>query len=114
MQPMVNIALKAARKAARIIEHASDDIHHLTVDTKSPSDFVTEIDRAAEAEIIAILSKAYPDHAIISEETGTVGDPDLAEYTWLISGTHLVSDTCLISCNCLVQYIFLVPYTSQV
>lgn len=84
MQPMVNIALKAARKAARIIEHASDDIHHLTVDTKSPSDFVTEIDRAAEAEIIAILSKAYPDHAIISEETGTVGDPDLAEYTWLI------------------------------
>ncbi len=84
MQPMVNIALRAARKAGLIIERALENIDQLEVKNKNPHDFVTEIDQASEAEIIAILTKAYPDHAIISEEAGTVGNTDTAEYTWII------------------------------
>ena len=84
MQPMVNIALRAARKAGMIIERAVENIDQLHVQNKTPHDFVTEVDKAAEAEIIAILQKSYPEHAIISEEAGTVGNPDEAEYTWII------------------------------
>ena len=38
---------------------------------------------AAEKEILYHLSKAYPDHAFLAEESGSSGDPD-SEYRWLI------------------------------
>lgn len=83
MHAMVNIALRAARKAGEIIERATDNIDHLEVYNKSTNDFVTEIDQAAEQEILYHLKKAYPDHAFIAEESGLTGDKD-AEYQWLI------------------------------
>lgn len=84
MHPMVNIALRAARKAGDTIERALENIDQLDVENKSPNDFVTEIDIAAESEILYVLKKAYPDHAFISEEAGTIGNPETAEYTWII------------------------------
>ncbi|MCY4045836.1 MAG: inositol monophosphatase family protein [Cellvibrionales bacterium] len=84
MQPMASMALRAARKAGNLIERAFEDVDQLHVKTKSPSDFVTEIDKAAEDEIVAVLQKAYPDHAFITEESAAIGDPDTAEYTWII------------------------------
>ena len=84
MQPMINIALRAARKAGDIIERAVENLDQLEIEAKSPSDFVTEIDKAAEAEILYHLKKAYPDHAFTSEESGTEGDPETAEYEWVI------------------------------
>ena len=84
MHPMVNIALRAARKAGDTIERAMENLDQLDVQNKSANDFVTEIDKAAEDNIIYVLKKAYPDHAFISEEMGTLGDPDSAEYTWVI------------------------------
>lgn len=84
MQPMVNMALRAARKAGLIIERALENLDQLPISQKNPHDFVTEIDKASEAEIISILQKAYPDHAFISEEVGQLGDTESAEYTWVI------------------------------
>ena len=83
MEPMVNIALRAARKAGENIVRASDDLDRIDVQAKGANDFVTEVDVAAEQEIIYHLHKAYPDHAILGEEGGLVGDED-AEYRWLI------------------------------
>ncbi len=83
MEPMVNIALRAARKAGENIVRASDDLDRIDVLTKGANDFVTEVDMAAEQEIIYHLQKAYPDHAILGEEGGLVGEED-AEYRWLI------------------------------
>ena len=83
MHPMVNIALRAARKAGDIIERATENLDQLEIQAKSPNDFVTEIDQACEKEILYHLQKAYPDHAFLCEESGTIGDKN-AEYRWII------------------------------
>ncbi|MDQ5959116.1 MAG: monophosphatase, partial [Pseudomonadota bacterium] len=79
MHPALNIAVKAARRAGQIISRASLDVDLLKVTTKRQSDFVTEVDKAAEAAIIEVLREAYPNHSILAEESGASG-PSQAEY----------------------------------
>jgi len=81
MHPMLNIAVKAARRAGSIIMRASDNLDALTVRHKSLNDLVSEVDRAAEDAIIDVLRTAYPDHAILAEESGAAGQ---SEFTWII------------------------------
>ena len=80
---MLNIAVKAARRAGSLIQRASNDLNKLTIETKSQNDFVSEVDRAAEAAIIDLLRETYPQHSIIAEESGaqTHGESD---YQWII------------------------------
>ncbi|MBI4985740.1 MAG: inositol monophosphatase [Rhodocyclales bacterium] len=85
MHPMLNIAVKAARRAGQIINRASMDVGHLKVSVKQQSDFVTEVDRAAEAVIIDTLREAYPQHSILAEESGaTAGSKGESDYQWII------------------------------
>lgn len=81
MHPTLNIAVKAARRAASIINRASTQLDLIAVQSKSPNDFVTEVDRAAEAAIIEVLHDAYPQHAILAEESGESGE---SEFQWII------------------------------
>jgi myo-inositol-1(or 4)-monophosphatase len=81
MHPMLNIAVKAARRAGSIISRASEDLDLLTVRTKSNNEFVSEVDTAAEDAIVETLLGAYPDHAILAEERGSQGQ---SEYLWII------------------------------
>lgn len=81
MHPMLNIAIKAARKAGSVINRASLELEQIRVTSKQTNDFVTEVDHAAEQAIIATLKEAYPDHAILAEESGASGD---SEYVWII------------------------------
>jgi len=84
LHPMLNIAIKAARAAGAIINRASLDVERLTVTTKSPNDFVTEVDKAAEDVIIATILEAYPGHGILAEESGrTYGAKD-SDFVWII------------------------------
>ncbi len=83
MEPMVNIALRAARKAGDNIVHASRRIEQVTIDQKGRNDYVTEVDMAAEKEIIYHLRKAYPEHAILGEETGEL-EGENSDYQWII------------------------------
>jgi len=82
MHPMLNTAVKAARKAGSIITRASFDVDKLTVRSKQQNDFVSEVDHAAEDAIISVLREAYPDHGFLGEESGYT-DRD-AEYLWII------------------------------
>ena len=82
MHPTLNIAVKAARRAASVINRASTQLDLLTVQSKSPNDFVTEVDRAAEQAIIEVLRDAFPGHGILAEESGESG-PE-SEFTWII------------------------------
>jgi myo-inositol-1(or 4)-monophosphatase len=87
MHPLLNIAVKAARRAGSIINRASLDGGALEVRAKRAQDFVTQVDKAAEAAIIDIVHKAYPEHAILAEESGSLapGKPGArAEYRWVI------------------------------
>jgi myo-inositol-1(or 4)-monophosphatase len=81
MQPMMNIAIRAARAAGDYISRQINNIPNLEIESKSPNDFVTHVDRQAEAKIIEILLKAYPDHSIMAEESGEQGESD---YQWII------------------------------
>jgi len=81
---MLTIAVKAARRAGNIISRGARDLDLLTVTTKGPKDFVSEVDRAAEAAIVETLHATYPDHGILAEEgTGHGRNPD-AEHVWII------------------------------
>jgi len=84
MHPTLNIAIKAARRAGQIINRASLDIDSLNVGVKQQSDYVTEVDRAAEAAIIDVLRDAYPDYGILAEESGLAGTDANAEFQWII------------------------------
>ncbi|MBE7421941.1 MAG: inositol monophosphatase [Zoogloeaceae bacterium] len=81
MHPTLNIAVKAARRAGGIINRASRDVEQIKVSAKRDKDFVTEVDKAAEAAIIEVLKEAYPDHAILAEESGASG---ASEHVWII------------------------------
>ncbi|MDX1733479.1 MAG: inositol monophosphatase family protein [Halioglobus sp.] len=83
MEPMINIALRAARKAGENIVRASDNLDHYEVMAKGVNNFVTEVDIKAEQEVIYHLQKAYPDHAVLGEEGGLHGSED-AEYCWVV------------------------------
>jgi myo-inositol-1(or 4)-monophosphatase len=85
MHPMINTAIKAARRASAIINRASFDLDRLEVTEKGHNDFVTEVDRAAEQAIIDVLHAAYPDHAILAEESGASANlHDENENVWII------------------------------
>ena len=81
MHPMLNTAVKAARRAGSIINRASQNLDLLKVEHKSYNDFVSEVDKAAEAAILEIITDSYPNHAILAEESGTQGD---SEFQWII------------------------------
>jgi myo-inositol-1(or 4)-monophosphatase len=82
MHPMLNIAVRAARRAGSIINRASLSGGALKIRSKRANDFVTQVDGAAEEAVIDIVRKAYPDHGFIAEESGE-SSPD-AEYLWII------------------------------
>jgi myo-inositol-1(or 4)-monophosphatase len=81
MHPITNIAIRAARSASKIILHSIDKLDSLEIKHKSRHDFVTQVDKAAEQEIIETIRKSYPDHAILGEESGLSGEND---HLWII------------------------------
>ncbi|POA97846.1 inositol monophosphatase [Chromobacterium sinusclupearum] len=83
MHPMLNVAVKAARRAGSVIQRASLNLDTIRVEKKKHNDFVTEVDRAAEEAIIQTILEAYPKHAILAEESGAKGVGS-SEYEWII------------------------------
>jgi myo-inositol-1(or 4)-monophosphatase len=81
MHPLVNIAVNAARAAGNQIMRNLERVDALQVTRKARNDFVSEVDRNAEREIIGIIRKAYPQHAVLGEEFGQDGDH---EVVWII------------------------------
>lgn len=84
LHPMLNIAVKAARTAGSIINRAALDLEVLKIGRKGPNDFVSEVDRNAEAAIIQTLLEAYPGHGILAEESGREHGARDSEYVWII------------------------------
>ena len=83
MHPTLNIAIRAARNAGRILMRYYERTDQLNIQTKSRNDFVSEVDRSAEAAIVQELRARFPDHAILGEEGGQQGGRS-AEFEWVI------------------------------
>lgn len=83
MQPMTHIALRAARQAGEVIARATEQLDTVVVEQKGINDFVTEVDKAAEQEVIYHIKKAHPDHSFLGEEGGIQGEAN-SDYQWII------------------------------
>jgi myo-inositol-1(or 4)-monophosphatase len=81
VQPLLNIAVRAARAAGEVIVRSLNRLESLTITSKGRNDFVSEVDHAAEAEIIKVIRKSYPSHAFLAEESGRTGESDTV---WII------------------------------
>ncbi len=82
-QPEINIAEKAAFNAGTVLLRLQKQVHSLHVVQKKENDFATIADKAAEQEIINVLTKAHPEHAILAEESGLIGNTD-SDHVWII------------------------------
>jgi len=81
MQPLEHIAVTAARAAGNFIMRNLERADQVQVTRKGRNDFVSDVDRGAEAEIVHVIRKAHPDHAILAEEGGADGKHD---WLWII------------------------------
>ena len=84
MHPMLNIAVKAARRAGNIISRATRNLDIVAVREKAANDFVSEVDREAEQAIIRTLREAYPSHAFLAEESGASSPAANSDHLWII------------------------------
>jgi myo-inositol-1(or 4)-monophosphatase len=71
----------AARRGGDSLIRNMNKLEKLRVEQKGRNDFVSDADHAAEAEVIEVIHKHYPDHAIRAEESGASGTSD---YEWII------------------------------
>lgn len=82
MEPLLNIAITAARQAGEIIVRYMEQIDRLKITAKCYQDFFSEVDIKAEQTIMSTIHKAYPDHGILAEESGEqAGNSDIV---WII------------------------------
>jgi myo-inositol-1(or 4)-monophosphatase len=70
MEPLLNIAVNAARQAGDIIIRHMEQVDHLKITTKDNQEYFSEVDIKAEQAIIQTIRKAYPEHGILAEESG--------------------------------------------
>lgn len=79
-EPLRELAIAAAASAAALVVRAHAGEGPLTTEVKSPGDYVTEVDRAAEQAAIQVLRDGAPDISILAEEAGGVR----AERMWVV------------------------------
>jgi myo-inositol-1(or 4)-monophosphatase len=82
MHPMLNIAVRAARAAGSIISRGFENRDELNIEQKGLNDFVTRIDKEAEAAIIDKIQHSFPEHSFIGEEGSRIDKS--SEFTWVI------------------------------
>jgi len=87
MQPLLNIAVTAARQAGDLILRHAEQVDRLKLLPKGEGDYACEVDLKAEQIIIAAIHKAYPDHGIQAEESGHFQSD--AETVWIIDPFRL-------------------------
>ena len=78
---MKSTAIKAAKEAGKIIlSYYSKNVNAIT--KNNTYDLVTEADLASESRIISIIKNNYPDHSILTEESGE--ERHKSDYCWII------------------------------
>ena len=83
ISPNLNIMIKAAEKASKILIRDFGELEKLQVSSKGPTDFVTNSDRKVEKIIIDELTKSKKKYSILSEEIGEIKNSDKSSY-WII------------------------------
>jgi myo-inositol-1(or 4)-monophosphatase len=79
--PVLNVAIEAAHAAGTIMRRELQRVDAIPVERKARHDYVSEVDRACEAEIVREVRRYYPNHAFLCEEAGPSGD---GESLWIV------------------------------
>ncbi len=80
---LINVMVKAARRAGRSLKRDLGEIENLQVSLKGPANFVSAADRRAEEILYEELTKARPGYGFIGEEGGTRAGADKTN-TWIV------------------------------
>ena len=80
---LINVMVKAARRAGRSLKHDLNEIEHLQVSLKGPANFVSLADKRAEEMLYADLAKARPGYGFVGEEGGTRTGTDKT-HIWVV------------------------------
>ncbi len=83
MHPTLTIARRAAISAGKVILRYYENLERVNISSKRHNDLVSEVDIKAEQEIIQVLRRTYPDHAILGEESGALAGTE-SYNEWLI------------------------------
>lgn len=81
LQPFLDLATAAALQAGAILRHHWGNLQAIE-EKGRPGDLVTEADKAAEAAILAQIQQHYPQHQILAEESGWLGQA--GDFLWAI------------------------------
>src|ERR1700692_2357692 len=80
---LLNVMIKAAQKAGRMLKRDFGEVEHLQVSLKGPGDFVTAADRRAEEILCTELAAARPGYGFGGEEGGQRHGSD-GTHTWIV------------------------------
>ncbi len=80
---LINVMSRAADKAARGLKRDFGEVEQLQVSLKGPGDFVSTADTKADKVLRQELSRARPDFAFLTEESGEIAGSD-HEHRWII------------------------------
>jgi myo-inositol-1(or 4)-monophosphatase len=75
---LLALCVEAATAGAQVIRDAAPGVRTLDWHSKGPTDFVSEVDLAAEAAILGILGKQLPHATVLAEESAAVVHPEVA------------------------------------
>mgnify|MGYP001811670572 FL=1 len=81
MHPVLNVAVEAAHSAANIMRRQIQHVDAIPFEKKARHDYVTEVDKACEYEIVREIKRYYPEHSFLCEEGGASGE---SEVVWVI------------------------------
>ncbi len=82
LQIFLDIATESALAAGAILQSYWGNLDVISEKGRA-GDLVTAADKASEAAVLEVLVRHFPDHAILAEESGKLGNPD-SEYCWAI------------------------------
>ncbi len=82
LKDFLDSAIKAAKIGGSVLKRYWKDRSYLDVDEKGKNDFVTQVDRDSEKEIVSFLHSRFPDHDIVAEEFSR--EKKGSRFLWLI------------------------------
>ncbi|MBF0611247.1 MAG: inositol monophosphatase [Magnetococcales bacterium] len=80
--PVLNVIVRAVRKAGQTALRHFDFRHQLEVKQKGRNDPVSNADTDVERELLYHLNKAYPTYGVLAEEGGETGSSEAGQ--WII------------------------------
>ncbi|PPS43868.1 inositol monophosphatase family protein [Chroococcidiopsis sp. TS-821] len=82
LQTYLDIATEAALAAGAVIQSYYGALDGV-IEKGRPGDLVTQADKASETVILDVLQRHLPQHGILAEESGNVGNSN-SDYLWAI------------------------------